>query len=719
MLALIHILPRCALLGLLLFACHDTKRNNPLDPQLTPAIELQVAVDDTAGVVRMSWTPYAGSQDFGDYLVLRAEAGSELSDTLRLIDDHTITDYIDSTATHGRLFVYRVNVRNRGGYEARSPAIPAVSLQLPPVELTEATFESIAATATLRWTPYPGPRFRQYRIERTADGTFPVAVAFVANQADTSYVDRGLRGNSEYVYRVVSETQSTEQIPSNERGGAFHRLVASWNVDITDDAHRLYAESSSGITLVGGRYQGQRDFAWPRQQFDSAGMIVAEELLIDSPRTLSLIRPSRPFATTVRRDGLRFTSIAFREGAISLLRSPPLAVEVARVEDFSPFPTEESVRENDTISLLSISPNSEVRGFVGEAHFQNIRIESDDGQILLQERFEGLQNLGSFTRTNEVLAVIDPWAVEGNVESSYGWLGFWPGMATHAFAASANVQVATDIVVTGGRGSVRIGGESGWVYELILDWDEQEMVLARRGPRSSADVDALVDSVAVPVQLIASTVYQLSLHINDGVPSASVRRLSHWQQWRENGIRFASLAALDDRLLLSVGNELLSIEDDGTTTLAADFASPVIETRVWTDSNGRARIGVCLPLANRIKIGTLFGQTLRFPDNLEIGAAFAGAQPGQLSWPISLDGAADGRIYVLDAGNSRIQVFDQGGNYLTEWGRKGSGAGEFDFGTGANLGQGDVQFNGSVAVGLDGYIYVLDVPNQRIQKFAP
>ena len=33
------------------------------------------------------------------------------------------------------------------------------------------------------------------------------------------------------------------------------------------------------------------------------------------------------------------------------------------------------------------------------------------------------------------------------------------------------------------------------------------------------------------------------------------------------------------------------------------------------------------------------------------------------------------------------------GNYLTEWGRKGSGAGEFDFGTGADLGQGDVQCN--------------------------
>jgi hypothetical protein len=50
------------LFGLLLLgACsHDTKRTNPLDPVLTPAVELEVALDDTAGTASLTWTAYVG-----------------------------------------------------------------------------------------------------------------------------------------------------------------------------------------------------------------------------------------------------------------------------------------------------------------------------------------------------------------------------------------------------------------------------------------------------------------------------------------------------------------------------------------------------------------------------------------------------------------------------------------------------------------------------------
>ena len=48
-------------------------------------------------------------------------------------------------------------------------------------------------------------------------------------------------------------------------------------------------------------------------------------------------------------------------------------------------------------------------------------------------------------------------------------------------------------------------------------------------------------------------------------------------------------------------------------------------------------------------------------------------------------------------------------------GRKGSDEGQFDFGSG-NVPE---DFAGSVAVDDEGFIYVADVGNQRIQKFAP
>lgn len=70
---------------------------------------------------------------------------------------------------------------------------------------------------------------------------------------------------------------------------------------------------------------------------------------------------------------------------------------------------------------------------------------------------------------------------------------------------------------------------------------------------------------------------------------------------------------------------------------------------------------------------------------------------------------------MVDAGNARIQVFDAGSAYITEWGEVGSGPGQFDF----RRGNRPTDMGGSIAVDEDGYIYVADVGNRRIQKFAP
>ena len=75
----------------------------------------------------------------------------------------------------------------------------------------------------------------------------------------------------------------------------------------------------------------------------------------------------------------------------------------------------------------------------------------------------------------------------------------------------------------------------------------------------------------------------------------------------------------------------------------------------------------------------------------------------------------EGRFFVLDAGNARVQVFDGDRNYLTQWGEQGSAEGAFDFTSPEET----EPFAGSICVDEDGYIYVADVSNRRIQKFAP
>ena len=69
---------------------------------------------------------------------------------------------------------------------------------------------------------------------------------------------------------------------------------------------------------------------------------------------------------------------------------------------------------------------------------------------------------------------------------------------------------------------------------------------------------------------------------------------------------------------------------------------------------------------------------------------------------VAVDG--QGRVYVADYGNSRVQVFDHHGTFLTGWGSEGSGPGQF------LLPQG-------IAVDRDGHVYVSDTHNHRIQQF--
>jgi DNA-binding beta-propeller fold protein YncE len=67
---------------------------------------------------------------------------------------------------------------------------------------------------------------------------------------------------------------------------------------------------------------------------------------------------------------------------------------------------------------------------------------------------------------------------------------------------------------------------------------------------------------------------------------------------------------------------------------------------------------------------------------------------------------SQGRVFVADTGNKRIAVFDEDGNYLTEFGAAGLDPGQFDEPVG-------------VTAAADGTVYVTDTWNQRVQSFIP
>jgi streptogramin lyase len=65
---------------------------------------------------------------------------------------------------------------------------------------------------------------------------------------------------------------------------------------------------------------------------------------------------------------------------------------------------------------------------------------------------------------------------------------------------------------------------------------------------------------------------------------------------------------------------------------------------------------------------------------------------------------SSGDVWVVDAGNHRIQKFNSEGEYLSQFGSEGSGNGQFEWATG-------------IAVDSSDDVWVADAENDRIQKF--
>src|SRR5579859_3184232 len=91
-----------------------------------------------------------------------------------------------------------------------------------------------------------------------------------------------------------------------------------------------------------------------------------------------------------------------------------------------------------------------------------------------------------------------------------------------------------------------------------------------------------------------------------------------------------------------------------------------------------------------------------------------GSGAGQFNGPSGIAVAPDGTIFVADAFNQRIQMFNgsvPAAPYITSWGTLGDGPGQIDG-------------PGGIAVDSSNNVYVIDIPttavnNFRIQRFAP
>lgn len=147
---------------------------------------------------------------------------------------------------------------------------------------------------------------------------------------------------------------------------------------------------------------------------------------------------------------------------------------------------------------------------------------------------------------------------------------------------------------------------------------------------------------------------------------------------------------LDSSLNVRVENLLKDRPSDGVRGIATDNGDNIYVV----DASGRP--------------GEMIRKFDRYGNKLPLQfGKLGGLDAGSFSSPTDL--AVDnqsGDIYIVDSGNNRVQRFSPEGNYLSEFGQFGIENGSFNKPWG-------------IAIDSQGYIYVSDTMNQKIQKFMP
>lgn len=333
---------------LFLAACHDAPRKNPFDPELTPAVELSVALDDTAGTATLNWTPYAGEQPFAAYWVLRNVVKSTEVDTLARLAAVEQTTFVDRFLVSDTAYEYRVAVVNRSGFEVDSAQQRIDGYTTRAVRLLLLESRPEAGTMHLAWTRYRDPDFAGYQVRRRAITTDQVEeLTIITDPNDTTFTDNTLRADVDYAYIVVVMAAGQELVSNS--------LDNQLNLPPVQIRRSDFNSSTATATIEWTPYKGPRFRAYQVQQrtAELASQIVAEleEVTVTSFADSGLVGNTEYFyqVAVVTDRGEEIPSEEVSGSIHPLLATWPLEVEA---EDYVRLYAE----EEDRITALVASP---------------------------------------------------------------------------------------------------------------------------------------------------------------------------------------------------------------------------------------------------------------------------------------------------------------------------------------------------------------------------
>lgn len=285
-----------ALVTLVLAACHDARRNNPFDPTLTPPVKLlPVTVDKQQGSATLIWSQYAGDQPFGSYQVVRRIVGEITPQIRATISDRAETTFVDTMVQAEHLYIYNVTTTNTSGLEVPSNVREVFfSFESPQLRVE---FDSRAARAMLRWNRSMSG-FARYDIQRRAERSEEMlTVRRTTAVDDTTFMDMGLDGNTEYHYTLVTRTTAGGEVESAPVGGKFHAFLREWAVPgqmtggfAIDPEDRIYVSSTDPNRIYQFTSEGELLRLFPTDPLGSN--LVSLYLAADRDGVYSIVAPS-------------------------------------------------------------------------------------------------------------------------------------------------------------------------------------------------------------------------------------------------------------------------------------------------------------------------------------------------------------------------------------------------------------------------------------------
>jgi DNA-binding beta-propeller fold protein YncE len=161
------------------------------------------------------------------------------------------------------------------------------------------------------------------------------------------------------------------------------------------------------------------------------------------------------------------------------------------------------------------------------------------------------------------------------------------------------------------------------------------------------------------------------------------------------------------KLAIDNQGEVLALDTDGRVLVYAPDGSIARQWRMPASKIGKAE-GVCVLRDGRIVVAdTHYHRVVVFAPDGKSFTTFGkeGRGPGEFIYPVAVTRDAQDNIYVAEyGGNDRVQEFTSGGKFLLMFGGFGTQPGEFQRPSGL--------------VWHDGKIYVADAFNNRIQVFS-